>query len=222
MTRSFTRRALIGGTPGLVAAGALASRLRAEAPLRNVISPTEDLMREHGVLDRVLLVYEAALARFAAAVRFDLAVLAQAAGIVRDFIEGYHERNEEQALFPRFRKAGRMTRPVDVLYQQHRAGRRLTDSILALVPASAAAGDDRRVAGVRRDVSAARGARGHRAFSRAPRHRVAARARRHGRGLRVQRAPQARRRRFPVMVARVGDIEAALGIHDLAKATPPA
>ena len=32
---------------------------------------------------------------------------------------------------------------VDVLYQQHQAGRRLTDTILRLVPTSATPGDDR-------------------------------------------------------------------------------
>src|SRR5882757_2184339 len=49
------------------------------------VTPPEDLMREHGVLDRVLLVYEAGLRKFDAKEDFDPAVLTGAAQIVRDF-----------------------------------------------------------------------------------------------------------------------------------------
>ena len=61
----FTRRQLFHGAPGLVVAGGLAtsslSRARAEDDHdeSEEIGPTEDLMREHGVLNRVLLVYDA-------------------------------------------------------------------------------------------------------------------------------------------------------------------
>src|SRR5438477_1846446 len=75
--------------------------------------------------------------------RFDALIITQAAEIVRDFVEDYHERNEEQQLFPRFRKAGQLVDLVDVLYQQHQAGRRLTENILKLAPRSGAPGDDR-------------------------------------------------------------------------------
>ena len=57
-------------------------------------------MREHGVLNRVLLIYEAGLVKFGRGESFDVLVLSRAANIVREFIEGYHERNEEQQLFP--------------------------------------------------------------------------------------------------------------------------
>jgi hemerythrin-like domain-containing protein len=53
---------------------------------------------------------------------------------LRKFIEDYHEKLEEDHLFPRFRKAGRLTELVDVLYAQHQAGRRVTDRVLAAVP----------------------------------------------------------------------------------------
>lgn len=46
-------------------------------------------------------------------------------------------------MFPRFRKAGKFVDLVNVLYQQHQAGRHLTETILHLAPASAAPGDDR-------------------------------------------------------------------------------
>ena len=83
------------------------------------VTPPEDLMREHGVLDRVLLVYEAGLRKFAANEDFDPAVITQGAEIVRDFIENYHEKSEEDYVFPRFKKAGKMVDLVDTLLAQH-------------------------------------------------------------------------------------------------------
>ncbi len=88
------------------------------------VTPPEDLMRKHGVLDRLLLVYEAGLRKFAANEDFDPAIIANAAEIVRDFIENYHEKSEEEAVFPRFRNAGKMLPLVDTLLAQHQAGRR--------------------------------------------------------------------------------------------------
>ncbi|WOH65094.1 hemerythrin domain-containing protein [Bradyrhizobium sp. BWA-3-5] len=108
------------------------------------VTPPEDLMREHGVLDRVLLVYEAGLERFTSNQEFDPAHLVNAAEIVRDFIEDYHEKSEEQAVFPRFRKAGKMVDLVDTLQTQHQAGRRVTQTIIQHAPGSRKDGDDRR------------------------------------------------------------------------------
>jgi hemerythrin-like domain-containing protein len=101
-------------------------------------------MREHGVLDRVLLVYEAGIEKFASNHDFDPALLTGAAEIVRDFIENYHEKSEEEALFPRFRKAGKMVGLVDTLQAQHQAGRKVTQAILRYAPGSRKDGDDRR------------------------------------------------------------------------------
>jgi hemerythrin-like domain-containing protein len=108
------------------------------------VTPPEDLMREHGVLDRVLLVYEAGLKKFDAKEDFDPAVLTSAAQIIRDFIENYHEQSEEQAVFPRFKKAGKQVALVDTLLAQHKAGRTVTETILQAAPGSRQDGDDRR------------------------------------------------------------------------------
>jgi len=100
------------------------------------ISPAEDLMREHGVLNRVLLIYDEHLRLLAAKRPFDGTVLASAADIIRHFVEEYHEKLEEDFLFPRFRKAGKLVSLVDTLETQHKAGRELTAKIreLAGVP----------------------------------------------------------------------------------------
>jgi hemerythrin-like domain-containing protein len=108
------------------------------------VTPPEDLMREHGVLDRCLLVYEACIRKFSANEDFDPAVIGSTAEIVRDFIENYHEKTEEQAVFPRFRKAGKLVALVDTLTIQHDAGRRVTARILQAAPGSRKDGDERR------------------------------------------------------------------------------
>jgi hemerythrin-like domain-containing protein len=96
------------------------------------ISPAEDLMREHGVLNRVLLIYDEHLRRLTAKQTFDGSVLASAADIIRHFVEEYHEKLEEDFLFPRFRKAGKLVPLVDTLLAQHKAGRVLTAQIREL------------------------------------------------------------------------------------------
>lgn len=96
------------------------------------ISPAEDLMREHGVLNRILLIYDQHLQMLAEKKPFDGSVLVSAADIVRHFVEDYHEKLEEEFLFPRFRKAGKHVKLVDTLQAQHKAGRDLTAKIREL------------------------------------------------------------------------------------------
>jgi hemerythrin-like domain-containing protein len=96
------------------------------------MSPAEDLMREHGVLNRILLIYEEYLRRFGDKEGVEPTALAGAAKIVRTFIEDYHEKLEEDHLFPCFEKAGKLVDLVKVLRDQHQAGRRLTDKIARL------------------------------------------------------------------------------------------
>ena len=68
------------------------------------ISPSEDLMREHGVLNRILLIYEEHLRRLDAKQDFDPQLLSAAAAIVCQFVEDYHEKLEETYIFPEFEK----------------------------------------------------------------------------------------------------------------------
>ncbi|HWN65116.1 MAG TPA: hemerythrin domain-containing protein [Candidatus Binatus sp.] len=91
------------------------------------VGPPEDLMREHGVLKRILLIYGEALRRIDAKQDFPPETLADAAGIIRSFVEDYHEKLEEDFLFPRFEKANQLVDLVRVLREQHQAGRRVTD-----------------------------------------------------------------------------------------------
>jgi hemerythrin-like domain-containing protein len=91
------------------------------------VVPGEDLMREHGVLNRALLVYEAWLDAAAPPAH----VLEGTANLIHRFVEGYHEKIEEDEVFLRLEKAGQLTALTRTLRQQHQAGRFLTQRILA-------------------------------------------------------------------------------------------
>jgi hemerythrin-like domain-containing protein len=129
--RDLLRRMGFAGVALAVPVSRSARRGR-EEPAEEV-APAEDLMREHGVLNRVLLVYEECLRRLPAkGSDFSPRLFADAARIIRSFIEDYHEKLEEDHLFPRFEKAGRQVELVKTLREQHRAGRRLTDEMIHL------------------------------------------------------------------------------------------
>ena len=112
------------------------------------VTPGEDLMQEHGVLKRILLVYGEAIRRLDANdATADLPpdALRKSAQLVRSFVEEYHEQQEEQYLFPRLKKANQLVDLVDVLLEQHRAGRRVTDRVIQLAtPAGMKDPDQRR------------------------------------------------------------------------------
>jgi hemerythrin-like domain-containing protein len=137
---------LMVGAPALVSGREARSRRKAEprAEPKEQVTPPEDLMREHGVLDRVLLLYEAAIQKYSSKEDFDPALVTQSAEIIRDFIHNYHEKSEETHVFPRFKQAGKMVDLIDTLLQQHNAGRGVTQTILGLVPASRNDPDDRK------------------------------------------------------------------------------
>ena len=98
----------------------------------NEISPPEDLMREHGVLNRVLLVYDHFVGMIAVNQPVDPGLLTDAANIIKAFIEDYHEKQEEDFMFPRFEKANKLVDLVGVLRLQHSAGRVVTGGLLEL------------------------------------------------------------------------------------------
>jgi hemerythrin-like domain-containing protein len=123
-----TRRTMF--TAGIV--GALtAVTVRAGSEDEGVTAP-EDLMKEHGVLNRCLLIYDEGMRRLQARQEIQPEVFQQTADLVRRFVEQYHEKNEETYIFPIFKKAGKLTDLVDVLLAQHKAGRAVTARILDL------------------------------------------------------------------------------------------
>jgi hemerythrin-like domain-containing protein len=105
----------------------------------SVIPPDDDLMREHGVLKRVLLCYREMIAQAQSGGKLNAAHAQDSALIIHDYIEGFHEGLEEGYVFPRLQsgQAGStedtliLGSTVTTLVVQHARGRVITQFILA-------------------------------------------------------------------------------------------
>jgi hemerythrin-like domain-containing protein len=141
-SRGLDRRSILHGGVITLAAGSAsaAGRPKGKAPAKGKeedVGPGEDLMREHGVLRRVLLVYGEVAHRLEGGGDVDPAVIQRCGKLIRGFVEDYHERQEEESVFPRFEKAGKLTDLVKILRAQHQAGRRVTDRVTGLATTAA-------------------------------------------------------------------------------------
>ena len=129
------RRALLfaggGLAVGAAGVGAAWAATGSPAPVSDGLPPDDDLMREHGVLKRVLLCYRAMTSQVQAGHPLTAAHVQDAALIIHDFIEGFHEGLEEGYVFPRLRQAGQITGTVSTLLVQHARGRVITQYLLA-------------------------------------------------------------------------------------------
>jgi hemerythrin-like domain-containing protein len=106
-----------------------------EGPKEDDVGAVEDLMREHGVIRRVLVVYrETAIRLRDKPEAVPMAELQKAGKLIRTFAEDYHEKQLEEAhLFPAVRSAGgTAAAAIDPLVAQHQRGREITDYVLAV------------------------------------------------------------------------------------------
>lgn len=120
LTGALSAATVVTAWPGAFAAGK-----------ETKVNPAEDLMQEHGLLNRILLVYDECIRRLRSKIEFEPTALKNAAELLRHFIEDYHEKTEEHHVFPRLEKAGKLTDLVATLRKQHDAGRQLTKVIIA-------------------------------------------------------------------------------------------
>lgn len=124
---------------------------QSEGESEGEVTANEDLMREHGVLRRILIVYRETAPKLTAnPAGVDAAALANAAALFRTFGERYHEQLlEEQHIFPIVRKAGgKGGGLIDTLLAQHARGRAITDYILDRTKTGRiVSGDGERLAG---------------------------------------------------------------------------
>jgi hemerythrin-like domain-containing protein len=148
---SITRRGLVSRRAALLAGGGVVGAAAASAgwalagspasaavpaattaaAATSVIPPDDDLMREHGVLKRVLLCYREMIARSGDGGLLSAAHVQDAALIIHDYIEGFHEGLEEGYVFPVVAKAGGPAGgTVDTLLVQHARGRVITQFLL--------------------------------------------------------------------------------------------
>ena len=134
--RGVSRRALFVTGGAALAIGAVGTEVanlamgQSSGPLPQTTPPDVDLMGEHGVLKRVLLIYQECLDRISRGQPAPLSAVNGAAGVIHDFIESFHEALEEGYIFPPLEKAGRLVETVNTLYVQHARGRELTQLIL--------------------------------------------------------------------------------------------
>ena len=140
----FGRRSVIVAglaAPSLLVCGATgraAGRRAPKAKTRAEEKPTgavEDLMREHGVLRRCVLVYRESAGRLRLEPHeVDASALNDTAKLFRSFGEDYHEKKLEEAhIFPAVRRLlpGAEV-SVGVLVNQHARGRDITEYILSV------------------------------------------------------------------------------------------
>jgi hemerythrin-like domain-containing protein len=140
-TQDNTRRGVLAlAGSGLLAPSAFSIALAAEKGKKKhedekEVGAVEDLMREHGILRRCLIVYSETAAGLRGGGRLDPKPIQQTAELFRRFGEGYHEMMlEEIHIFPRIKQAGGPTAAlVDVLKTQHQRGREITAYILQVV-----------------------------------------------------------------------------------------
>lgn len=84
-------------------------------------SPIEDLMEEHSILRRALLIYEECIRRMNHDEDFDPDLIAQATNVIKVIIIFHHALLEHEYIFPRFREAGKYVEMCDILTDQHGA-----------------------------------------------------------------------------------------------------
>lgn len=106
-----------------------------ENKLGGEVTATEDLMREHGILRRALLVYSATAMKLRGKPsEISPDALQKTAKLFRAFGEEYHEKKLEEAfIFPAVKKAGGEAASYpDILVAQHNRGREITDYIISV------------------------------------------------------------------------------------------
>ncbi|KAA6459034.1 hemerythrin domain-containing protein [Acidobacteria bacterium AB60] len=126
------------------------------------VTTNERLMREHGIVTRGLLMYGEMIRRIDARQDFPLETAHNVVQIIRKYFEDYHQKLEDDYILPLFHAyyrrqdvlrlyAQKLLDLVIVLEEQHKAGRRLTDRILATLRSLKTQEDRRRLA---RDLQA--------------------------------------------------------------------
>jgi len=156
------RRSFLHATGKFAAAAVLPTKLLAQKTTgqekhEQNYDVSTGLMREHGILKRVLLIYAEVIRRIDAKEDFPPQTVIDSAEIVRKYIEDYHQKLEEEHIFPLFRKyyrrqdvlrlyAQKLLDLVDVLCEQHQAGRRLTDRIVSTLQSLKTADDRQNLA----------------------------------------------------------------------------
>jgi len=210
-----------GTAPGTSPADAELVRDVADPP------PGEELMTDHGLLIRLLLIYRSLGGSHAAGQPLPAPDVHDAALIIHDYIEAFHEELEEAYVFPRLRRAGQLTGTVSTLLLQHARGRQITQLLLAesggagSLPASAADRVTPAMAAFVRMYEPHEAREDTVVYPAYRRLLPPAELAELGWRFAQLGREQFGRDGFSAMVGRVAQIEQALGIYDLSLFTPP-
>jgi hemerythrin-like domain-containing protein len=142
--RKFLRSTTVAGVALVLTAcgnksGDKDSGEKNDKPNGGEVTATEDLMREHGVLRRALLVYAEIVPKLHSdAGSVSPEALQKTAKLFRTFGEDYHEKKlEEVYIFPAVKNAGGAAATLpDILVAQHNRGREITEYILSVTSAA--------------------------------------------------------------------------------------
>lgn len=96
----------------------------------NSVSAVEDLMKEHGILNRLLLIYEKIIDMIDKNEYVNKKYILLSSLLVRHFVENYHEKTEELYVFPKVRHINKNL--IDQLIKQHRQSNLITNNIIKL------------------------------------------------------------------------------------------
>jgi hemerythrin-like domain-containing protein len=133
------RRGFLAAAAGLLIVPAIAAEKEEKEGKKpgqeKEVGAVEDLMREHGVLRRALLVYVESVPRIRqSAGSLDAGALNETAKLFRNFGEDYHGKKLEEAyLFPAVKKSRSPAAAyIDTLVAQHQRGREITEYVMSV------------------------------------------------------------------------------------------
>jgi len=107
-----------------------ATRTRTDTSEKMEASIAEELMRQHAVANRLLLVYDTAVTPELGTDKPSGPAVTSAAQMLRSTVDDFHVKFEEEHIFPLLQKSGKMGDLINTLREQHAAARTLTDEIL--------------------------------------------------------------------------------------------
>ncbi len=132
----LNRREMLVGIGGFGGSLLLTNTIRANIPQNSnalEVTAVEDLMREHGVLRRALMIYSIAADRLKEVpYKISTGSIRKTALLFHSMGEDYHEKKlEETFIFPLLKKQGGLSEDyINIFLAQHQRGRQITDYIL--------------------------------------------------------------------------------------------
>ncbi len=190
------------------------------------VQAVEDLMQEHGVLGRLLLIYEEGARKLLLDKPGEaMTSIAGATEILINHIQGQHERVEELMIFPVLNRANQLPELVSTLVSQHKAGRDITQDIQDLAAMRADKTETGRAQVARLANSYVRMFRPHALREDTvlyPKLRTMLSATEYGELSEKVKNLESKMKNngdLSAILGKVDEIETAMGIHDLAKFT---